>query len=134
MRVILNWNKSTIREKLSDKQLEYKPGKGTRNAIRCLKTIRDKYIEKQKDFYICFIYHVKAFDCVKHDKLLELIERLNIDGEDLRLIRNLYYDQKVVIRIKAELGELVDIQKGIRKGCIQHQICLLCIVKKPLGK
>ena len=55
---------------------------------------------------------------MKHDKLLELIERLGIDGKDLRLIRNLYYDQKAAIRIMGELGEWVDIQKGVRQGCI----------------
>ena len=50
---------------------------------------------------------------MKHDKLLELIERLDIDGKDLRLIRNLYYDQKTAIRIMGELGDWVDIQKGV---------------------
>ena len=118
LRVMLNRNKSAIREKLSDEQLGYKPGKGMRNAILCLRAIIDKCIEKQKELYICFIGYVKAFDCVKHDKLLELMERLGIDGKDLRLIRNLYYDQKAAIRIMGELGEWVDIQKGVRQGCI----------------
>ena len=78
----------------------------------------EKCIEKQKDLYICFIDYVKAFDCVKYDKLLELIQELDIDGKDLRLIRNMYYGQKAAIRIKGELGEWVYIQKGVRQGCI----------------
>ena len=118
LRVMLNRNKSTIREKVSDEQFGYKPGKGTRNANLCLRAIIDKCIEKQKELYICFIDYVNAFDCVKHDKLLELIERLGIDGKDLRLIRNLYFDQKAAIRIMGGLGEWVDIQKGVRQGCI----------------
>ena len=104
LRAMLNRNKCTIREKLSDEQFGYKPGKGTRDAILCLRAIIDKCFEKEKNFYICFIDYVKVFDCVKHDKLLELIERLGIDGKDLRLIRNLYYDQKAAIRIMGELG------------------------------
>ena len=55
---------------------------------------------------------------MKHDKLQELIQGLNIGGNDLRLIRNMYYSQKAAIRIKGELGEWVCIQKGIRKECI----------------
>ena len=77
-----------------------------------------KCIEKQRDLYICFIDYVKAFDCVKHDKFRELIQGLNIDGKDLRLIRNMYYGQKAALRIKGELGEWVCIQKVIRQGCI----------------
>ena len=78
----------------------------------------EKCIEKQKNLYICFIDYVKAFDCVKHDKLLELIQGLDIDGKDLKLIRNMYYGQKAAIKIKGELGEWVCIQKGVRQGCI----------------
>ena len=118
LRVILNRNKTTIREKLSDEQFGYKPGKGTRNATLCLRAIIEKCIETQKDLYICFIDYVKVFDCVKHDKLMEFLERLDIDGKDIRLIRNLYYGQKAVIRINGEIGEWVDIQKGVRRGCI----------------
>ena len=118
LRVILNRNKTTIRENLSDEQFGYKPGKGTRNATLCLRAIIEKCIEKQKDLYICFIDYVKAFDCVKHDKLTEFLERLDIDGKDTRLIRNVYYGQKAAIRINGEIGEWVDIQKGVRQGCI----------------
>ena len=118
LRVMLNRNKSAIREKLSDEQYGYKPGKGTRNVIFRLRATIDKCIEKQKELYICFIDYVKAFDCVKHDKLLDFIESLDIDGKDLTLIRSLYYDQKAAIRIMGDLGEWVDIQKGVRQGCI----------------
>ena len=104
LRVMLNRNKGTIRVKLSDERFGYKPRKGTRNAILCLKLILDKSIEKQNDLYICSIDYVTPFDWVKHDKLMELIERLGIEGKDLRPIKNLYYDQKAAIRIKGELG------------------------------
>ena len=53
---------------------------------------------------------------MKHDKLLEFLERLDIDGEDITLIRDLYYGQKASIRINGEIGEWVDIQKGVQQG------------------
>ena len=86
LRIILNRKKSFIRE-----QFGYKPGKGTRNATLCLRAIIEKCIEKQRDLHLCFIDYVTAFDCVKHDTLLDLIGRCNIDRKDLRLIRNLCY-------------------------------------------
>ena len=103
LRLILNRNKTTIREKFSDEQFGYKPGKGTRNAPLCLRAIIEMCIEKQEDLYICFIDYVKAFDCVKHGKLMEFSERLDIDGKDIRLIRNLYYSQEAAIRINGEI-------------------------------
>ena len=118
LRVMLSRSKSAIMDRVSDEQFGYRPGKGTRNGILCLRILLEKSIEKQKDLYICYIDYVKAFDCVKHDKLMELLENVEIDGKDLRLIRNLYYNQKAAIRIQGELGGWVDIQKGVRQGCI----------------
>ena len=118
LRLELNRVKGAIRRNLSDEQFGYRLGKGTRNAILCLRTLTEKCKEKQKDLYICFIDYVKAFDCVKHEELMTLLEELEIDGKDLRMIRNLYWDQKAAIRLHGELGEWIDIQKGVRQGCI----------------
>ena len=46
------------------------------------------------------------------------MERLDIDGKDLRLIGNLYYDQTAAIRIMGELCKWIDIQKRFQQGCI----------------
>ena len=67
--------------------------------------------------YIFLVNCVKAFDCVKHGVLLEMLEELEIDGFDLRLIRNLYYYQKAAIRVHGQLDDWIAIQKDVRQGC-----------------
>ena len=37
-----------------------------------------------------------------------MLEKLEVDGKDLRLIRNLYWDQTAAIRIDGEVGEWKD--------------------------
>lgn len=61
---------------------------------------------------------------MQHDKLIESLERLEIDGEDLRLVRNLHYDKKAAIRIQGELGKWVN----NRKEC--DKICSTCKARK----
>ena len=75
----MNRNKRRINEAISDVQFGYKSGKGTRNAVLCLRMIMEKAIEKQKDLYICFIDYVKAFDRVKHQELIKVLEQIGID-------------------------------------------------------
>ena len=118
LKVELNRVKESIRETLSKEQFGYRPGKGTRNAIFCLRTLTEKCIDKQKDLYICFIDYVKAFDCVKHEELMKMMEELEIDGKDMRMIKNLYWEQKAAVRLHGELGDWMEIQKGVRQGCI----------------
>ena len=58
-----------------------------------LRMISERYIEMKKDIYICFIDYVKAFDKVKHEVLFQQLEQLDINGKDLELLKNLYWEQ-----------------------------------------
>ena len=49
-----------------------------------------------------------------HEKLFNILEHLDIDGKDLRVIRNLYWD---TVRIGGELSEYTLI-RGVRQGCV----------------
>ena len=69
-------------------------------------------IAVQKDLYICFIDYSKAFDKVKHEKLFEMLNQLDIDGKDLRVLRNLYWDQTAAVRVDGELSEYTNIKRG----------------------
>ena len=87
-------------------QFVFVPDKGTRNAIFTLSMLMERCIEVQKDLYICFIDYSKAFDKVKHEKLFEMLNQLDIDGKDLRVLRNLYWDQTAAVRVGGELSEI----------------------------
>ena len=78
----------------------------------------ERSIEVQKDLHLCFIDYSKAFDKVKHDRLFEILENLDIDGKDLRVIRNLYWDQCAAVRVQDEHSEFKNIKRGVRQGCV----------------
>ena len=78
---------------------------GTRNAIFIVRTLCERAIEVQHDLYLCFIDYAKAFDKVKREDLFEFLQTLDIDGKDLRLIRNLYWEQSAAIRIDGNIGK-----------------------------
>ena len=75
----MNRNKIRINEAISGVQFGYNPGKGTMNTVLFLRIIMEKAIGKQKDLYICFIDYVKAFDEVKHQELIKVLEQIDID-------------------------------------------------------
>ena len=53
----------------------------------------ERAIEMQKDVYLCFIEYEKAFDTVRHQEMLRMLAGLEVDEKDLRVIKNLYYQQ-----------------------------------------
>ena len=60
----------------------------------------------------------KAFDRVRHDKLVEVIEKAGIPELERRLIINLYWKQQAAVRWDNEISRYVNIKSGVRQGCI----------------
>ena len=97
-------------------------GKGTSNAIFVLRMLGERGIEMQKDIFLCFIDYEKAFDTVRHKDLLTVLKRLQIGGKEMRIIRNLYYDQTAAVRVGDELADWVEIKRGVRQGCVMSPL------------
>ena len=84
---------------MAEEQYGFTPDKGTRNAVFVLKMLAERAVEMQKDVYMCFIDHIKAFDRVRHGPLVEMLQSLYLDGQDVELIKNLYWDQQASVRL-----------------------------------
>ena len=96
------------------KQYGFMPDKGTRNAIFVLKRLVERSVEKQKDVYTCFIDYSKAFDTVKHDSLVELLQSFGVDDAHTRLLTNLYWTQTAAVRCDKDMSEWMSIKQGVR--------------------
>ena len=52
---------------------------------------------RKKKIYFCFIDYAKAFDCVDHNKLWEILEEMGIPDHLTCLLRNLYAGQETTV-------------------------------------
>ena len=77
----------------------------------------------QRDVYVCFIDYAKAFDRVKHTEVIALLEKAGIDGKDIRIIIELYWNQKAAIRVNQELSDPAEI-KVLDKDVCYHNTYL----------
>ena len=78
----------------------------------------EKAREFQKKIYFCFIDYAKAFDCVDHNKLWEILKKMGIPDHLICLLRNLYAGQEATVRTEHGTTDWFQIGKGIRQGCI----------------
>ena len=118
LKVILNRIKQKLKLEIAEEQYGFMKGKGTRNAIFIMRMLTERAIEVQKDVYMCFIDYEKAFDKVKHSDLIDILQNLNLDGKDVRLINNLYWSQQAAINIDNNLTPWIEIKRGVRQGCV----------------
>ena len=93
------------------------------DQIATIHWIIKKAREFWKNIYFCFIDFVKAFDCVNHNKLRKIFQKMGILGHLTCLLRNLYAGQEATVRTGHGTTDWFQIRKGIHQGCILS-LCL----------
>ena len=118
LRVLMERMRRVIRPEINEAQYGFVPDAGTRNAIFALRMLCERSIEVQRDVYLCFIDYKKAFDRVRHEELMSILEDINVDGKDVRLLSTLYWEQKAAVRVDDTLSDFVHIKRGVRQGSV----------------
>ena len=109
-----------MNHELPDIQAGFRKGRGTRDHIANIRWIIEKAREfqKKKNIYFCFIDYAKAFDCVDHNKLWEILKEMGIPDHLTCFLRNLYAGQEATIKTGHGTTDCSKIGKGVCQGCI----------------
>ena len=105
----MNWG-------LPDVQVGFRKGRGTINQIANICWITEKARGIQKNIYFCFIDYDKAFDCVDHNKLWEILQGMGISDHLTCFLRNLYARQETTKRTRHGTTDWFHIGKGVLKA------------------
>ena len=87
-----------VNHELPDVQAGFRKGRGTRDQIANIPWIMEKAREFQEKTYLCFIDYAKAFDCVDHNKLWNILQKMGKPDQLTCLLRNLYTGQEATVR------------------------------------
>ena len=72
----------------------------------------------EKSIYFCLIDYTKAFDCVDHNKLWEMVKEMRLSNRLPSLLRNLYAGQEATVRTRNRRTDWFQIGKEVYQGCI----------------
>ncbi|GFS16279.1 RNA-directed DNA polymerase from mobile element jockey-like [Elysia marginata] len=113
--IIIRRISDKINREVGSEQSGFWKNSGSREAIFCLKNLTEKFLETKRNIYTCFIDYSKVFDTVGHDKLIDILNKTDIDQNDLELIAKLYWNQKTGIRVNSEISTTVNIKRSVRQ-------------------
>jgi len=102
----------------------FRRGKETRDAIGMLRIIAERTLEIDEEICFCSIDWQKAFDRVNWTKIMQILNRTDINWRERRLISKLYMDQRVKVRLDRGETKSVQIGRGVRQGCCLSPILL----------
>ncbi|KAF7246760.1 Reelin [Varanus komodoensis] len=107
-----------VDRKLPEVQAGFRRERGTRDQIANIHWIMEKAREFQKNIYFCFIDYAKAFDCVDHNILWQVLKEMGIPDHLICLLRNLCARQEATVRTGHGITDWFKIEKGVQQGCI----------------
>ena len=88
-----------INPELPDVQAGFRKGTGPRDQIANICWVIRKAKEFKKNIYFCFIDYAKAFNCVDHNKLWNILQEMGIPDHLTCLLRNLCLGHGSTVRI-----------------------------------
>ena len=100
-----------MNQKLPADQARFRKGRRTRKWIANVHWIIEKAREFQKNIYFCFTDNTKAFDCVDHNKLWNILKEMGIPDSLTCLLINLYAGQEAIVRTRPGTMDWLQIGK-----------------------
>ena len=98
-------------------QLGFCAGGQTSDDILTLSTCIQKYVRHRKErLYTCFVDFRKAFDSVSRQALVYKLNKLGIKGRFLSVLKHMYSNSPVRIKLLQKLSDKIDILAGTEQG------------------
>ena len=88
----------------------------------------ERSTEYERPIYMCFIDYSKAFDCVDHPTLWNIMEEMGITEHMVQVIRSLYANQEAKVRTEYCDTESFRLGKVSDKGVFSPRIYSTCTV------
>ena len=80
-----------------------------------LRRLQEKYVDKEKKLYMCFVDLEKAFDRVPRRVLEFAMRKRGIPEAMVRAVMNLYEGAKTRVRVGLELSEEFEVKVGVHQ-------------------
>ena len=90
--------------------------------------------ESSKNIYFCFNDYAKAFDCVDHNKLCNILKEMGIPDHLTCLLRNLYAGQEATVGTGHETTDWFQTRKEVHQGCILSPCLFNLYAEYIIGK
>ena len=77
-----------MNRELPDVKADFRKGRGTRDQMANIHWITEKGRRFQESICFCFIDYAKAFDCMDHSKLWEILKEMGIPDHLTCILKN----------------------------------------------
>lgn len=127
-KIMLERMKGEIDRILRPNQAGFRGNKACTDHISTLRIILEQTLEWQNKIYINFIDFKQAFDRVDRERMWDILRRYGLPSKYIRVIKIFYENYTAQIMHNGQLTEPINIDSGVRQGCILSPTIFLILV------
>ena len=101
---------------IDESQFGFMQGKGTTDAIFIVRQMQEKFLEKRKKLYYCFVDLEKAYDRVPRELIYWSLRKKGVPEEMITKVKMLYTEAKTRIRTSKGPTNEFHIKVGLHQG------------------
>nr|GFA66423.1 hypothetical protein [Tanacetum cinerariifolium] len=105
-----------IETRVSENQFSFMPGWSTTEAIHLLKSLMEKYRERQRDLHMAFRDLEKAYDSVSRELLWRTLRDKGTPMRYSKVIKDMYEEVKTRVPTTMRKTEFFPVEVGLHQG------------------
>ncbi|GJS41363.1 retrovirus-related pol polyprotein LINE-1 [Tanacetum coccineum] len=102
--------------RVTENQFGFMPGRSTTEAIHLLRSLMEKYRERQRDLHMAFLDLEKAYDCIPRELVWRTLIDKGAPRRYLRVLRDMYEGAKTRVRTSVGDTEFFPVEVGLHQG------------------
>ncbi len=111
-----------------DLQFAYNADTSTTQCTWSAREVLTYYNNNGSDVYSCLLECSKAFDHIRHDKLLQKLISTGLPSVITRSLMNMYVNSQIQVRWKNAVSERFGASNGVKQGSVLSPILFtLCL-------
>ena len=133
-RIMLERLKKSLDKVLRPNQAGFRARRSCNDHIVTLRNIIEQTKEFNSNLYLTFVDFEKAFDTLDRNIMWKILEVYGIPAKFINIIKSLYDGYKVNIEHNGKLSKPVEINTGVRQGCILSPTLFLVVLDWVMHK
>ena len=109
-------------------QCGFMPGKGTIDAIFMVRMLQEKFREKKKKLFMCFVDLEKAFDRVPRKVIQWALRIKGVNEWLVQAVMRMYDDASTRVRVVGSMSDAFPVKVGVHQGSVLSPLLFIIVM------